>query len=231
MSDRRKLTAAERQQIYEKFGGRCAYCGCEITIKDMQADHVVPLHLGGADDISNLYPACRACNHYKSTFDVEKFRAVIEQAPNVLMRDSATYRNIAKFGLINNPEDPVVRFWFEKYGDIEREKAIKLKPKGNAASPCMPYRISKSEIIGGFDDIIYIFWEDPDEYGEITGKRFTCCNEGGITLDECFHRALGCGYVYGNLMVIKESPLDGAIYRYGNHGESWEKIGEICGYA
>ena len=59
MSDRRKLTAAERQQIYEKFGGRCAYCGCEITIKDMQADHVVPLHLGGEDDISNLYPACR----------------------------------------------------------------------------------------------------------------------------------------------------------------------------
>lgn len=110
MSERKKLNAAERQQIYEKFSGRCAYCGCEITIKDMQADHVVPLHLGGADDILNLYPACRACNHYKSTFDVEKFRAVIEQAPNVLMKDSATYRNIARFGLINNPEDPVVRF-------------------------------------------------------------------------------------------------------------------------
>ena len=60
MSDRRKLTAAERQQIYEKFGGRCAYCGCKITIKDMQADHVVPLHLGGADDISNLYQIGRA---------------------------------------------------------------------------------------------------------------------------------------------------------------------------
>ena len=73
MSDRRKLTAAERQQIYEKFGGRCAYCGCEITIKDMQADHVVPLHLGGEDDISNLYPACRACNHYKSTYTVERW--------------------------------------------------------------------------------------------------------------------------------------------------------------
>jgi hypothetical protein len=230
MNDRRKLTASERQQIYKKFGGHCAYCGCEITIKDMQADHVVPLHLGGADDISNLYPACRACNHYKSTFDVEKFRAVIEQAPNVLMRDSATYRNIARFGLINNPEDPVVRFWFEKHWDMEREKAIKLKPKDTHASPCMPYRISESEIVGGFDSIIHIFWEDPDEYGEIAGKRFTC-TEDGITLGKCFRLALGCGYAYGNLMVIEESPLNGAIYRYGNHGESWEKIGEICGYA
>lgn len=111
---RRTLTPFERQQIYGKFGGHCAYCGCEITIKDMQADHVVPLHLGGADDTSNLYPACRACNHYKSTFDVEKFRAVIEQAPNVLMRDSATYRNIARFGLIKHPDNPTVQFYFER---------------------------------------------------------------------------------------------------------------------
>lgn len=114
MSERRKLTAAERQQIYERFGGRCAYCGCKITIKDMQADHVVPLHLDGADDISNLYPACRACNHYKSTYTVEKFRAVIEKAPNVLMRDSATYRSIARFGLIQHPKNPRVRFYFER---------------------------------------------------------------------------------------------------------------------
>lgn len=111
---RKRLTASERQQIYEKFGGRCAYCGCEITVKDMQADHVIPLHLGGADDISNLYPACRACNHYKSTFDVEGFRAVIERAPNTLMRDSATYRNIARFGLIHHLEKPTVQFYFER---------------------------------------------------------------------------------------------------------------------
>ncbi len=114
MSERRKLTAAERQQIYEKFGGRCAYCGCKITIKEMQADHVVPLHLGGADDISNLYPACRACNHYKSTFTVEKFREMIQRAPAALMKSNATYRSIARFGLIRHPENPEVRFYFER---------------------------------------------------------------------------------------------------------------------
>ena len=114
MSERRKLTAAERQQIYERFGGRCAYCGCKITIKDMQADHVVPLHLGGADDISNLYPACRACNHYKSTYTVEKFRAVIQRAPAVLMASSAAYRSLVRFGLIKHPDNRAVQFYFER---------------------------------------------------------------------------------------------------------------------
>lgn len=31
---RMALTPFERQQIYDKFGGCCAYCGCEITIKE-----------------------------------------------------------------------------------------------------------------------------------------------------------------------------------------------------
>lgn len=113
---RRKLTASERQQIYEKFGGRCAYCGCNITIKEMQADHVVPLHLGGADDIINLYPACRSCNHYKSTYTVERFREIIQRAPAVLMKGSATYRNIVRFRLIEQPQKPVVQFFFENTG-------------------------------------------------------------------------------------------------------------------
>lgn len=114
MSERRKLTASERQQIYEKFGGRCAYCGCEITIKDMQADHVVPLHLGGADDISNLYPACRACNHYKSTYTVERFRETVERAYDTQMKCSATFRNLVRFGMIVRPRTDV-KFWFERW--------------------------------------------------------------------------------------------------------------------
>lgn len=69
---------------------------------------------GGADDISNLYPACRACNHYKSTYTVEKFRVVIQQAPALLMKSSATYRSLVRFGLIKHPGKTVVRFYFER---------------------------------------------------------------------------------------------------------------------
>lgn len=33
------------------------------------------------------------------------------------------------------------------------------------------------------------------------------------------------------ITVITEWPLEGYVYRYGNHGDYWEKIGETCGYA
>ena len=30
-----------RQSVYEKYGGRCAYCGRKIEYNDMQVDHFV----------------------------------------------------------------------------------------------------------------------------------------------------------------------------------------------
>ncbi len=35
----------------------------------------------------------------------------------------------------------------------------------------------------------------------------------------------------GVTTVISETPISGTIYRYGNHGQFWEKIGKTCGYA
>ena len=34
----------------------------------------------------------------------------------------------------------------------------------------------------------------------------------------------------GTIMLIVESPTEGVIYRYGNHGNFWEIIGRMCGY-
>lgn len=33
------------------------------------------------------------------------------------------------------------------------------------------------------------------------------------------------------ITIISESPLSGEIWQYGNYGDSWWKIGTICGYA
>jgi hypothetical protein len=35
----------------------------------------------------------------------------------------------------------------------------------------------------------------------------------------------------GIITVTVEGPLDGIIYRYGNHGDEWEIVGRMCGYA
>ncbi|GHV34928.1 HNH endonuclease [Clostridia bacterium] len=109
---RRKLTKAQRHRVYDMTSGHCAYCGYNIEIGEMAIDHVEPLALGGADEIANMLPACRSCNHFKSTMTIEKFRKAVERWPEVLLRDSVTYRNAVRFGLVN-PKPHNVRFFYE----------------------------------------------------------------------------------------------------------------------
>lgn len=119
MANRRKLTKAERMAVYQKTNGHCAYCGCLINFSEMQADHVVPLHCGGEDTLDNLLPACRSCNHYKGTSTVESFRKKVEAMPGVLMRDSVTYKNAVRFGLVI-PRPHRVKFYFEREEECEK---------------------------------------------------------------------------------------------------------------
>lgn len=109
---RKKLNSTERQLIYDKCKGHCAYCGCEITIKQMQADHIYPFNLGGDDDIGNMLPACRPCNKYKHTLTLEKFRDAISKWNEILNNNNATYRNAVRFGQVT-PTPKQVIFYFE----------------------------------------------------------------------------------------------------------------------
>ena len=62
-------------------------------------DHLHPRYLGGTDDLDNLVPACRICNHYKKTFSVEQFREQLALIPGRLERQM-TYRLAVAHGLI-----------------------------------------------------------------------------------------------------------------------------------
>lgn len=115
---RKVFSPSERKLIYDKCNGHCAYCGCELEIKKMQVDHVVAFSLiqdDKTDDMSNLLPACRSCNHYKGASSLESFRKTVENMPYVLMRDSVTYKNAVRFGLVE-PNPHKVEFYFEKLG-------------------------------------------------------------------------------------------------------------------
>lgn len=109
---RRKLKKAERQQVYNKCNGHCAYCGCELEYKDMQIDHVTPLRIGGSDELSNMLPACRSCNHYKATFDIEGYRGYLGGIPHRLMRDSIPFQVATRFGIVQHIKNEVT-FYFE----------------------------------------------------------------------------------------------------------------------
>lgn len=116
LTKRRRLTKAERKAVYNKTGGHCAYCGCDMKFEDMQVDHVVPLNgwsKQGTDTLDNMLPACRSCNHYKSIMDIENFRKMVENMPTALARDSVTYKNAVRFGLVI-PNPHPIKFYFEK---------------------------------------------------------------------------------------------------------------------
>jgi len=105
-------------EVYNKTNGHCAYCGIELKYEDMQVDHVIPINgwkIEGPDTLDNMLPACRSCNHYKSRSSLENFRSMLEDMPNILMRDYVTYKNAVRYGLVIPNPKPVV-FYFEKEG-------------------------------------------------------------------------------------------------------------------
>jgi len=108
-----------RQQVYDKYNGHCAYCGCELEMKDMQVDHIDSVYRAGyygkeADNtIQNYMPSCRACNFYKGTFTLEKFRENIEHSLIKKLHKDFNYKMLIKYGMIHEDIKPV-KFYFEE---------------------------------------------------------------------------------------------------------------------
>ena len=100
MSQRKSISKATRLKVYEKYGGRCAYCGCTLELKDMQVDHIQSVYwYNGANDIENYNPACRMCNFYKSTRTVEDFKKALGKLLSGLEK-VFIFRLAIKYGLI-----------------------------------------------------------------------------------------------------------------------------------
>ena len=115
----------QRQSVYEKYGGHCAYCGEHIEYKDMQVDHVNAKRNGGIDSIENYNPSCRLCNHYKRASSLETFRNellahVVDRLMNVYI-----FRVALKYGMIEIKEWDR-KFYFEK---INNKEQMKLQEK------------------------------------------------------------------------------------------------------
>jgi hypothetical protein len=134
-----KLTQRQRTALRMKFGGFCAYCGCELGPR-WHADHVKAVervlvvdeaarrqfgvwrlkqtgevHRPHLDTVDNLFPACAPCNLYKGVFSVEEFRRQLQNMADVLARSNGTFRNAVRFGLVQvAPAAPLV-FHFERW--------------------------------------------------------------------------------------------------------------------
>lgn len=117
-----------REQVYAKCNGHCAYCGCELDIKDMQVDHVFPKYGcsyptsaqvmdHGINDMDNLLPACRQCNFYKSAWSLEAFRQMLMEVLPRSIEKLFQVKIGLKYGYIQKGESWDGKFYFERLKD------------------------------------------------------------------------------------------------------------------
>lgn len=117
---RKPIPKKIRKQVYAKYNGHCAYCGCELAYKDMQVDHIESVErafwMGKEADnsINNYNPACRQCNFYKSTYPLEMFRENITKTMIPNLQKNFNYRLAIKYGFVEEKEIKPVVFYFEK---------------------------------------------------------------------------------------------------------------------
>ena len=58
----RNFSKGMKAKKLQQQGGRCAHCGKFGSMKDMEADHIIPYSKGGRTSWSNLQILCRTCN-------------------------------------------------------------------------------------------------------------------------------------------------------------------------
>lgn len=109
---RKKFSKSIRKQVFDKCGGKCAYCGCKLKTFDI--DHIDPLHLKieHPHRIENLNPSCFQCNNFKGGLTLEEFREKLSLQIEKARCYSVNFRMAEKYGLVKVKHKPI-SFLFE----------------------------------------------------------------------------------------------------------------------
>jgi len=113
----------KRQIVYDKFHGKCAYCGCELNSK-FHIDHIEPIRRNSdgsclnpqSESLSNMNPSCPSCNIMKHNQSIEQFRVMIKNFVTNLNKYNNQYKFAKKYGLVTE-NDIEVKFYFETLND------------------------------------------------------------------------------------------------------------------
>lgn len=75
-----------RDQLFERDGWRCVYCGEIFAAEELTVDHVQPRMRGGDHSGGNLVTACRGCNSRKGHSRLAAFLASDPEASRNFFR-------------------------------------------------------------------------------------------------------------------------------------------------
>jgi 5-methylcytosine-specific restriction endonuclease McrA len=130
----------DRQRIFDKYNGHCAYCGWEL-VKGWHVDEMKPVKRGEEYltdrrgnriwdmkthgwktkrivlhpenfNIENQMPACASCNINKHSLSLEDFRLLIQGFMKHLNERNTQYKIAKRYGLVHEDIKPIV-FYFE----------------------------------------------------------------------------------------------------------------------
>ncbi|MDR1182033.1 MAG: HNH endonuclease [Bacteroidales bacterium] len=107
-----------RKLVFDKYDGRCAYCGVELDFKTFQVDHFKAQiwdKLEGKQpdgSLDNLMPACAECNRYKAEWNIEVVREWLEKSKKQLLK-TQNLRILHRLGGFVISDEPI-KFYFEK---------------------------------------------------------------------------------------------------------------------
>lgn len=120
----------QREALRQRFGGRCAYCGDVLTA--MHCDHLEPVIRYRVEGdpwgrtpattqmvkpernvVTNMMPACKGCNLHKGGYSLEGWRDILQRAPEIVGKQTSTFRAALRLGVISVSAHPVT-FYFER---------------------------------------------------------------------------------------------------------------------
>lgn len=82
---RKAIKQAVRLEVYERDNYTCQYCGGKFSPELLSIDHLIPVSLGGQNEITNYVTCCRSCNSRKRNIPLEQFakriKVQIERLP------------------------------------------------------------------------------------------------------------------------------------------------------
>lgn len=138
---RGKIPKKMRLEVFERDNFTCQFCHKEFPSEELTIDHLIPISLGGLDEITNFVSCCEPCNRKKSNQPLSVFAKAINIAVSELP--------IHGDPVIDNKELPL-QIRILRKNIFQKVRAGKLRAKGKQAQK----KIEKEYRRG--------FWETPE---------------------------------------------------------------------